>query len=222
MQRRTLVSLAVAGLLLAVAAALGFARASTSHSTAATKRILQAPACPAGTASERDADARGGCLPLNKPESSIESVLMAGERTARQTMPFDTVAPGAAANALAQRSKKPKTGSAWQPIGQTPLHADSPDYAGSDPVVTAGPSLLGWKTLSGRITAFASDPANPSHVFAAPATGGLWESTAGGSGWRQVGDGLPSQSMGGVAFSSADGGTILVGPRGNPGRGGVP
>jgi hypothetical protein len=212
MTRRTVVCLAVAALaaLALLAAALGSSR---SHHAAASKRILDASSCPAGSASEReaDADAKGGCLPLNKPESPIESVLAAGERTARQTMPFDTVAPGAAANALAQRNEKPKTGNAWQPVGQTPLHADSPDYAGSDPVVTAGPSMLGWKTLSGRITAFASDPANASHVFAAPATGGLWESTAGGSGWRQVGDGLPSQSMGGVAYSTANGGTIIVG-----------
>src|SRR5919198_2598591 len=200
MHRRTLVSLAVAGLVLAVAAALGFARTSTSHSTAATKRILKAPACPAGTASERDADAKGDCLPLNKPENAIESVLMAGERTARQTMPVDTVAPGAYANALSQRSKKPKTGNAWQPIGQTPLHADSPDYAGSDPVVTAGPSLLGWKGLSGRITAFTSDPANANRIFAAPATGGVWESTTGGPDWRSIGDAIPSQAMGGLAF----------------------
>jgi len=210
MQRRTLVWLAVATLA-AAAVALSFARASSPHHVAAAKRILQASSCPAGSASEKDADAKGGCLPLNKPEGPIESVLAAGERTARQTMPFDTVAPGAAANALAQRSKKPKTGNAWQPVGQTPLHADSPDYAGSDPVVTAGPSMLGWKGLSGRITAFASDPGNPSHVFAAPATGGLWESTAGGSGWRQIGDGLPSQSMGGVAYSTANGGTVVVG-----------
>src|SRR5919197_739363 len=154
MHRRTLVWLAVAVFALA-AVALGFARASSPHPHAATgKRILQASSCPAGSASERDADAKGGCLPLNKPESPIESVLMAGERTARQTMPFDTVAPGAYANALNQRSKKPKIGNAWQPVGSTPLHADSPDYAGSDPVVTAGPSLLGWKGLSGRITAF--------------------------------------------------------------------
>src|SRR5438034_8217471 len=104
MSRRTLACLAVAALALA-AAAVGFSR--SSHHAAAAKRILAASSCPAGSANERDADAKGGCLPLNKPESPIESVLAAGERTARQTMPFDTVAPGAAANALAQRNKQP-------------------------------------------------------------------------------------------------------------------
>src|SRR5919197_6062775 len=192
MQRRTVVWLALAAFALA-AVALGFARASSPHHATTGKSILKAPACPAGTASERDADAKGGCLPLNKPESPIESVLAAGERTARQTMPFDTVAPGAYANALNQRSKKPKTGNAWQPVGSTPLHADSPDYAGSDALLNAGPSRLGWSKLSGRITAFASDPANTSRIFAAPATGGIWETTDGGSSWRSIGDGIPSQ-----------------------------
>src|SRR5919198_3631205 len=93
MHRRTLVWLAVAVFALA-AVALGFARASSSHHHAATgKRILQASSCPAGSASERDADAKGGCLPLNKPESPIESVLMAGGRTARPTKPVVTPPP---------------------------------------------------------------------------------------------------------------------------------
>ena len=209
MSRRPLVVLTV--VLAVVAAVLGFTRSSGSHSLTAQKRVLRASACPAGTASERDADAKDGCLPLNKPESPIESVLAAGERTARQTMPFDQVAPGAFANVISQRSKKPKTGNAWQPVGSTPLHADSPDYAGSDPILNSGPSRLGWSKLSGRITAFANDPVNPSRIFAAPATGGIWETTDGGSSWRSVGDNLPSQAMGGVGFSPANGGTIVVG-----------
>ena len=45
---------------------------------------------------------------------------------------------------MAQRAKKQKSGGAWSPIGQTPLYANSPDYAGSDPVVNSGPSRLGW------------------------------------------------------------------------------
>src|SRR5438132_242904 len=135
MSRRMLLPFAV---LLLAAAVLGFTRFASRSSHGVQALVLRAPACPAGTASEGDADAKGGCLPLNKPESAIESVLAAGERTAKQSMPFDQVADGAYANAVNQRAKAPKTGNAWQPIGQTPLHADSPDYAGSDPVVTAG------------------------------------------------------------------------------------
>ena len=144
-------------------------------------------------------------------EGPIESFTAAEQRAMKQTAPFQTANPGAYANAVAQRAKKTKTSGSWAPIGQSPLHADSPDYAGTDPVLHSGPSQLGWKGISGRVTAFTYDPANPSRVFAAPATGGIWESTTGGGNWRSIGDGIPSQAMGGVAFSSANGGTLIVG-----------
>lgn len=143
-------------------------------------------------------------------EGPIETFTMAEQRAMKQTAPFQTVADGAFANAMAQRAKKPKSGGAWAPIGNTPLRADSPDYAGTDPV-NSGPSRLGWKGISGRITAFASDPANANRIFAAPATGGIWESTTGGGNWRSIGDDIPTQAMGGVAFSPANRGTLIVG-----------
>src|ERR687887_843504 len=114
MPRRTLVCLAVAALALA-AAVVGSSR---SHHAVAGKRILEASSCPAGSASEReaaaerDADAKGRCLPLNKPENAIESVLMAGERTARQTKPFDTPPPPPGGEAPPPRDKKAKNGGA--------------------------------------------------------------------------------------------------------------
>jgi hypothetical protein len=145
------------------------------------------------------------------PDEALETFTAAEQRSMKQTAPFQTTAPGAFANAMAQRGKLGKSGGSWQAVGKTPLHADSPDYAGTDPVLNSGPSLLGWKGLSGRITAFAYDPGNASRIFAAPATGGVWESTTGGGNWRSVGDGIPDQAMGGVAFSPANGGTIIAG-----------
>jgi hypothetical protein len=153
----------------------------------------------------------GHCARLGGVEGPIESFTLAEQRAMKQTAPFQTVAEGAFANAMAQRAKKQKLGGSWSPIGKTPLHADSPEYAGTDPVVNSGPSMLGWKNLSGRITAFASDTGNPNRVFAAPATGGIWESTTGGGSWRSIGDKIPSQAMGGVAFSPANGGTLIAG-----------
>src|SRR5581483_11355733 len=191
--RRELLVLGVIALLLAAAATIAFASHGRNAARAHTKVIAV------------------GRVEQEGVEGPIETFVAAEQRASKRTSPFATEAQGAYANALAQRAKKTKTGGSWQAIGQTPLHADSPDYAGSDPVLTAGPSLLGWKGLSGRITAFAVDPANPNRIFAAPATGGIWESTTGGGGWRSIGDGLPSQAMGGVAFSSANGGTLIVG-----------
>jgi hypothetical protein len=204
--RALLVGAVVALGLLALSAALAFATAGGDAGFSAKQRIL-AVQCRVGQAPE----AGGECSPLGAPEGPIESFALAAERTARQSAPFQTIAPGAQASALAQRSKKAKSAGTWTPVGATPLHADSPDYTGIDPVLTAGPSRLGWSNLSGRITAFANDPANANRIFAAPATGGLWESTDGGQSWRSIGDTLPSQSMGGVAYSVANGGTIIVG-----------
>src|SRR5204863_5421901 len=48
-------------------------------------------------------------------------------------------------------------------------------------------------------------------IFASTAAGGIWESTNDGVSWHSIGDSLPAQGMGGVAFSTASGGTIIAG-----------
>jgi hypothetical protein len=168
---------------------------SSSHHSQLGKRVL------AVGGFERDAV--GG--------ESIELIKHQNELIAKQSAPFDRVADGAYADAVKNRHKAPKTTGTWTPTGSTPLHADSPDYAGSDPALNSGPSLLGWHTLSGRISAWASDPKTAGRIFAAPATGGVWESADGGSGWRSVGDNLPTDAMGGLAYSTANRGTIIAG-----------
>src|SRR5436309_1913768 len=145
-----------------IAATIAFASGGHSPFRAHTKVL--AAGCRAGYVAEGAHCARVGSV-----EGPIESFTLAEQRAMKQTAPFQTVAPGAFANAMSQRAKKQKSGGSWSPIGQTPLHADSPDYAGTDPVVNSGPSMLGWKSLSGRVTAFAFDPANLSRIFAAPA-----------------------------------------------------
>ncbi|HEY6961109.1 MAG TPA: hypothetical protein VI408_04385 [Gaiellaceae bacterium] len=191
--RRELVVLGVSAVAVSAAAAFAFAGSS------ATFRA------------HRDVIAVDRHAAREAVDGPIESFAAAEQRSMKQTAPFQTVADGAYANAMAQRAKKQKTGGTWAPIGSTPLHADSPEYAGTDPILNTGPSQLGWKGLSGRVTAFTYDPANPNRIFAAPATGGIWESTTGGSSWRSIGDGIPAQAMGGVAFTSANGGTLIVG-----------
>ena len=61
----------------------------------------------------------------------------------------------------------------------------------------------------GRIDSLTYDPATK-RLFAAKGTGGIWMSTDYGDTWRSVGDGLPSQIVGAVAWSSANGGTLLA------------
>ena len=145
-------------------------------------------------------------------EAPVELIKHQDQLAAKSAAPFDRVAPGAYADAVAKRNKAPKASlGTWSPIGSTPLHADSPDYAGTDPLLGAGVSQLGWHTLSGRITAWTYDPSTSGRIFAAPATGGVWESTDGGSSWRSIGDTLPTGAMGGVAYSKANGGTLIAG-----------
>jgi hypothetical protein len=197
----------VAAVLAAVALAAVVARSWPQGQRAFhAHRVVVKVACGSGLVAEKN----GHCSRPGSVEGPVETFTSAEQRAMKQTAPFQTVAPGAYANAMAQRGKKPKTGNAWQPIGNTPLWANSPDYAGAN-AVNSGPSMLGWGNLSGRITAFASDPRNANRVFAAPATGGVWESTVGGGQWRSVGDAIPDQAMGGLAFSTANGGTIIAG-----------
>ena len=141
---------------------------------------------------------------------AMEPLLAAGERVMRAAAPFDSVAPGAYAAAVAAARGKSKFGPAWVPIGASPLWANNPDYAGTDPIFS-GPSRLGWVKLSGRVNALAVDPSNGNRVFLGAAAGGLWETKDGGGSWQSIGDTLPTQAMGAVAFSPANGGTILAG-----------
>ena len=201
--------LVIGALFLVVGAAATIAIASGGHSPFRAHIKVIAAGCRSGFVAESDAAAH--CVRAGSVEGPIESFTLAEQRALKQTAPFQTVQPGAYAAAMAARAKKSKSGGSWAAIGNTPLYANSPDYAGADPILTAGPSRLGWVGLSGRITAFASDPSSPNRVFAAPATGGVWESTSGGGNWRDIGSKIPSQAMGGLAFSSANGGTIIAG-----------
>jgi hypothetical protein len=159
--------------------------------------------------SSRHAAVRTAAGRLPAGDEAIESVNAVGEQAMRQTAPFHEVANGAYADALRKAKQKPKVAGTWTPVGGPALYADNPDYSGLDPVVTAGPSRLGWSNLSGRITDFAA--VSPDRVFAAPAAGGIWETTNAGASWRSIGDNLPTQAMGAVAYSTAGGGTIIAG-----------
>src|SRR3954454_5827887 len=95
-------------------------------------------------------------------EGPIELIKHQDQLAAKSAAPFDRVAPGAYADAVAKRNKAPKASlGTWSPIGSTPLHADSPDYAGTDPLLGVGVSQLGWHTLSGRVGAGAHPPSSP-------------------------------------------------------------
>jgi hypothetical protein len=176
--------------------------------------------CARALSPERDLPANDviGCQAAAKPGDAKDLAALNAQLLARQTAPFGRVAPGAYASAVAAKqalgvSSLPGAGYGWVPAGPAPLcdghttqstlcplanNTNSATASNGDYTISA----LGHKTLSGRITSFANDPANPMRIFAAPAMGGVYETTDAGTTWHSIGDSLPTQTMGAVAYDA--------------------
>jgi hypothetical protein len=144
-----------------------------------------------------------GCQPLKHPESVGDIAAVNAFRSVRQTAPASSVKAGAYANAVRERdalSRAPRTlagsGGTWKPAAQGPLVADDARF---DEV-----NGLGLGDLNGRVTDFAWDAADR-RVLAAVGEGGVWASDDAGQHWRSIGDRLPTQAVGSVAYVPAKG-----------------
>ena len=151
-----------------------------------------------------------GCIRVNRPESAADLYLANAEQAARHTAPFTSVKAGAQEAALEQRAALagaavPGTTGEWEPIGNTQLIVNDPEYDSVN-----GEGLV---EVAGRIQDFAYDGrAGRDIVYAAVAMGGLWKSLDRGDSWTSAGDSLPQQTVGSVAWSPAGGGdgTLVV------------
>lgn len=138
---------------------------------------------------------------------SADRVAAEAQRSAIQTAPTGTMPTAALATAIAQRDRLAAKGSApqdsarWERNGIGPLQAADAGYTGVNG--------LGLVELAGRITDFAYDPAGR-NVYASVATGGLFRTHDFGASWTSVGENLPTQLVGSVGYSPADGGTLVV------------
>lgn len=148
------------------------------------------------------------CIARKHPEPPFEIELRQREWIAPRSAPFDRVAPGAFANAIRERdalskkaSKVSGTDGVWTPYGRGPLINNSELYPST--------SGLGLVHVAGRIDNLAYD-ADANRLFATKGTGGIWMSEDLGQTWRSIGDGLPSQIVGAVAWSTANGGTLVA------------
>jgi hypothetical protein len=148
------------------------------------------------------------CEANKHPEPFWEIELRQREWISGRSAPFETVHPGAYANAIEQRKqlaqKPPKvngTEGVWQPYGHGPLIANSELFPSTNG--------LGLVHNAGRIDNFAYDAAS-GRLFATKGTGGIWLSENLGETWRSIGDALPSQIIGAVAWSPANGGTLIA------------
>lgn len=82
----------------------------------------------------------------------------------------------------------------WKLIGPKPIKTPY-----TDPVV------------SGRVSALAVDPDNPSVVYAGAAQGGIWKTTTAGSSWSPLTDSQASLAIGSIALDPNNSSTIYVG-----------
>lgn len=139
------------------------------------------------------------CVTNKHPEPYWEVELRQREWISARSAPFDTTAPGAYANALGEREQVKKNsgkvkgvGGTWAPYGSGPLISNGDLYPATND--------LGLVKVAGRIDNFAYDAAT-NRLFATKGTGGIWVSTNLGDSWTSIGETLPSQVIGAVAWA---------------------
>ena len=148
------------------------------------------------------------CLNNKQPETFSEISTMQGQRAAAATGGLGTTPPGAMRRALAQRDALaaaapdvPGADGTWTPLGDTPLLSNVEEYPST--------SGTGLNELNGRIDSLDFDPEDE-RLFASIGTGGVWMSEDYGDSWESIGDSLPTQTIGAIAWSPAQGGTIVA------------
>lgn len=155
------------------------------------------------------------CLAAKHPEPMGE-LMTANEQLA---MAWGAARPGALREALAQKEAMiaagatatvPNADGAWEMFGVGPLITDDPRYESVNG--------LGIGKNSGRVDSMDYDPVNK-RVFASIGTGGVWMSENLADRWESIGEALPTQIIGAVAWTSAGGGTLIAGS-GEPLNGG--
>ena len=150
---------------------------------------------------------RDVCINDRHPETLHELAIANGEQANVRLAPGGSVPEGAPAAALDRRdamAAKPRDESLthpWEPMGKGPLQSADPGY---DSV-----NGLGLVELAGRITDFFYVP-DGDRLYASVATGGVWRSDDEGGSWVSVGDRLPTQVVGSVAYTPEGGGTLLA------------
>ena len=163
----------------------------------------------AGAAASREqADRPGGI------ETFHDLYTSATELGARDTAPFGAEASGAYTHAVAQTRAMPAASAAsgarsrWKLAGHPPLCAAQTTGSAACPAPSAQNGNysrvggLGERTLSGRISSVAFDPGKHGHYFASPVVGGVWETRNAGKTWRSIGNKLPTQTVGAIAYDA--------------------
>src|ERR1700676_433560 len=77
----------------------------------------------------------------------------------------------------------------WTAIGPAPI------TNGQDP---------GGGPVSGRVAAIAGDPTDPNTIYVAPAGGGVWKTSNGGTSWSPLTDSQATTNMGAIAVAPSN------------------
>lgn len=79
------------------------------------------------------------------------------------------------------------------------------------------PRWIGPAGMSGRVTALDAVHARPEEIWVGTASGGVWKSTGGGTGWQQVFNDVATQNVGSIAIDQNTPDVVWVGTgEGNP------
>jgi photosystem II stability/assembly factor-like uncharacterized protein len=145
----------------------------------------------------------GTCRARKAPERTSELLTIQADSGRRARGGQPALRFGAYAAALNEREQMaagtlPGSAGSWEPVGSGPLIADDPRF---DEV-----NGEGLADLNGRVADFAFDAGND-RLFAAVGEGGVWRSDDRGGSWHSIGDSLPTQAVGGIAYG---GGTIVI------------
>ena len=151
---------------------------------------------------------RVGCLNAKHPETYADYSQVAQRGQAHDATTTHGLRYGAHAAAVRQArqiahksSGVAGSGGSWAPVGNGPLIANDPTYPRT--------SGEGFANLAGRITSFALDSSH-NVVYVSVGQGGVWKSSDLGGTWTSIGDKLPSQPVGSVAYTTAGGGTLIA------------
>ncbi len=138
------------------------------------------------------------------PESFADLARAHSGIASRSLAPGTQLKPGAFRAATRAAAELPSTQGEWKPYGRAPLETGRTEYDVSD-----GSTTLGLGNVAGRLNVFAHDEAT-NRLFTTGSAAGVWTSTDGGDNWTQIGDGLPTHSVNGLAWTSGGGGSLLA------------
>lgn len=146
---------------------------------------------------------------VGNPGDETHEAQTSAEQFAQARTAPGIVLPGAYSAAFTSLQSLPASGGAWTEVTNRPYDSDDPRYRDPNYSNSSG----GAGVVSGRATGLA---VGGGYIYAGGADGGVFRSGDGGATWTPLTDGLPTLSVGDLAFAP-DGALWLATGEGNTG-----